>query len=55
MAVPPTDTSLWRLNSRPRPNISTMMPISLQVSMELWSATVKNQGIKGPTRKPARI
>ena len=41
MAVVPTEASLCRLNSSPSENISTMMPISLQVSMDVLSATVK--------------
>ena len=43
--VPPTLASLCRLNSSPSENISMMMPISLQVLMEVSSATVKNHGI----------
>ena len=54
-AVVPTEASLCRLNSSPSENIRTMMPISLQVAIEALSATVKNQGMYGPTRKPARI
>ena len=55
IAVPPTCASLWRLNSRPRPNMSTITPISLQVLMDALSATVKKNGIYGPMRKPATM
>ena len=40
-APAPTLISFLKLNSRPRQNIRTMMPISLQVSMEAVSCAVK--------------
>ena len=41
IAPAPTLISFLKLNSRPRQNISTMMPISLQVSMDAVSCAVK--------------
>ena len=54
-ALLPTFRSFLKLNSRPRPNIRKMMPISdhwCTVSSELMPG---NQEICGPTRKPAMM
>ena len=52
-AALPTLSSRTMLNSRPRPNIRKITPISDHVEMPSESATLGNQSTAGPIRKPA--
>ena len=55
MPVLPTDASLCKLNSSPKPNIKKMIPISAQRLMFSTSASVGTKSTTGPIKKPAKI
>ena len=55
MALDPTFSSFLKLNSRPRPNIRKMMPISDHCSTVSALEMPGKKEMFGPIRKPARI
>jgi len=54
-AEPPTLTNFRKLNSNPKENSKTIIPISAQISILAISVTVGKNEKCGPARKPVTI